>query len=66
MFFEKKKAYLDCSLALIHLMQFVLDVQWRLMEGSGRFVDLWRKHQMVMEVIGLGVSFTRCKAQGRG
>jgi len=60
------KAYLDCGLALVHLMQFVLSVQWRLMEGNERLIDFWREHQMVMEVLGLGVSFTRCKDQGRG
>jgi len=26
------------------------------MEGSERLVNLWRKHKMAMEVLGLGMS----------
>jgi len=47
-------------------MQFFLNVKWRLMKGNKRLVDLRRTHQMVMEVLGLGMSFKRCKGQGRG
>jgi len=35
------------------------------MEGSIRLVDLWRNYRMVMEVLGLGMSFTKCKGKGR-
>jgi len=57
------KSYLDCSLAPIHVMQFFLSVEWRLMEGSRRLVYFLRKHRMAMEAFGLGMIFQGARAK---
>jgi len=57
------KSYLDCSLALIHVMQFFLSVEWRLMEGNRRLVNFSRKHRMEMEPFGLGMSLQGARAK---
>jgi len=36
------------------------------MEGSRRLTDLWRKHQMVMKVLGLGVRLECAKGKVLG
>ena len=33
------------------------------MEDSERLVDLWRKHRMIMEVLGLGVRLQGVKGK---